>query len=165
MKPEARLRARVRMYLDQALPITARWSSIEHGRQHSGDATQRAREWQRLKAQGVATGLPDVMIWNGKDFFAIELKAGKNGLTDAQKGWRDFLWSSGQHYIECRSVVDLHDYLTTHGLIDIAPTHRHHAEAHDRALAEPEKAKKPARPAKPRVTKKGLSVAAKVYGL
>jgi len=165
VKPEARLRARVRLYLDAALPITARWSSIEHGRQHSGDATQRAREWERLKSQGVKTGLADLMIWHCKDFFAVELKAGANGLTEAQKGWRDFFWASGQHYIECRSVVELHDYLVTHGLIDIAPIHRHHAEAHDRALAEPEKPKRAARPAKPRATKKGLSVAAKVYGL
>lgn len=133
-QPEARLRARCRMWLDQCLPAPAVWSSIEHGRKHTGTPEQRAREWQRLKAQGVRPGLADVMIWLCGRFIGIELKAGRNTTSEAQDAWGAAIRTLGHGYYVVRSVSELASILTRSG-VALTPSALSLADAHDRELA------------------------------
>ena len=134
MKPEARLRARCRMWLDQFLDARhGHYSAIEHGRLHHGTPAQRGAEWERLKAQGVKPGLPDLMIWLRGRFVAVELKAGRNTTSDHQDGFRDGLVTLGHHYEVARSVTDLHGLLSRYG-VPMAPAAGQIASEYDTAL-------------------------------
>jgi hypothetical protein len=49
-----------------------------------------AREAGRMKAMGVTAGVSDLILFRNKMFFALELKAAKGRVSDAQD---DFLWA------------------------------------------------------------------------
>lgn len=104
MTPEARLRARVCKWLAAHLPRPGLWTSIEHGRAHHGTPEQRAREWQRLQAQGVKVGIPDVMVWYAGHCIGIELKVGANKPTAGQMEFGAGLVSNGFMWRACYSV-------------------------------------------------------------
>ena len=123
-------------------PPEAFWSSIEHGRLHHGTDTERAIEWQRLKAQGVRQGLPDILLCHQAKMAAIELKFGKNSLRFAQKYFRDAWLANGGIHVEARSIVELDEKLRFAGF-DIPRSMSIAALEHDTALAIPEKKKKP----------------------
>ena len=146
------------MYLEACLPPGYRWSAVEHGRVHHGTPEQRAREWQRLKAQGVQTGLMDLFILGPRRFFAwVELKVGKNTTSDAQDVWGDFVMQAGHHWWLVRHVVDLHDLLADCGL-PLTPLHREIALGHDRALeVERPAAKARAKPRKAKPTARAIA--------
>ena len=144
MRPEDRLRARCRMWLDQFLPPPGTWSAIEHGRQHSGTPEQRAREWQRLKAQGVKVGLPDLMIWFNGRFIGCELKAGKNTTSAHQEEFGRAMAANGFVWVVIRSVEALATVLHQHGIpLPLAASQV--ATEYDRILATPEPVKTPSR--------------------
>lgn len=149
MRPEDRLRAHCRMYLDKALPSPAFWSAIEHGRKHAGTDQQRMREWQHMKAQGVKTGLSDVMIWYLGKFLAPECKAGKNGTQPAQDVFRDAMLANRFSYRVIRSVAELDRYLRDEG-IPIPRSLEILAMSYDAALAIPEATKPKAKRASSR---------------
>lgn len=137
MRPEDRLRSRCRMYLNQALPPPLFYSAIEHGRKHGGDDFQRAKEWSRLKAQGVKTGLADIFIWAPRRFIAIELKAGKNDTSDKQDQFAAAMVANAHHYHVVRSVAELDVILRIYA--PILPSMRIAALGYDAELSAPEK--------------------------
>lgn len=141
MKPEARLRARCRSYLDKALPAPGWYSAIEHGRPHSGTPEQRAREWGRLAAQGVKAGIPDMDIRYLALVIGVELKAGKNKQSPAQLKTEAAFIANGCEYWVIRSVTELHDRLVAH-LVPVPPSFRVMAMDYDARLAVPEPKKK-----------------------
>ena len=161
MTPEYRLRARSRMYLDKALPAPGFWSAIEHGRRHHGDKEERAREWERLKAQGVKVGLSDIMIWYRGLFIGAEAKVKPNGPSDMQEKFGFAMWDNGFGWFCYYSITDLHDRLVNLG-IPIAPSFRIEAMHHDATLqVAKEPKKKSSRPRKPRADPAALKVIAR----
>ena len=159
MRPEDRLRARCRLFLDGALLPPCFYTAIEHGLKMRGTQEERERAWGRLKAQGVKTGLADLFVWAPGYFHAIELKSGKNDTTDAQDVFRDALKAMGHGYEVARSVTQLGDALAAN-LIPLAANWRIQAAHHDAALAVDRPAKKartpranPTRPTRQQVAK------------
>ena len=161
MRPEDRLRARCRMYLDVALPAPGFYTAIEHGRMHTGTPEQRAREWGRLKAQGVKTGLSDLMVWHVGKFIAPEAKVGKNDTSEAQDSFGNAMRANGFEHFVFRSVVELHDGLVARG-VPIQSALRILAASHDACLATPEPARK-GRASKPQVAKPKASTLARMH--
>jgi len=106
---EAQLQRAVAEYLDVALPADAVWTAIGHG---GGGKTRGAI----LKGMGVKAGMPDIMIiWRGQVIF-IELKAGRGGLSRAQKAFHDRLYLAGASITVCRCLSDVHVFLGTRGV-------------------------------------------------
>src|SRR6202012_3380983 len=101
MRPEDRLRARVRMLLKEHLPKPGIWTSIDKGVVLAGDKEQRRRTAMFLKGQGVKNGTEDVQVIYGQTVHAIELKI-KTGLSDEQLERRDGLLANGHRYTVCR---------------------------------------------------------------
>ncbi|CAB4202837.1 VRR-NUC domain containing protein [uncultured Caudovirales phage] len=79
-----------------------------------------------LKNLGMVAGAPDLMVWLapkpirpgikappevGK-VLAIELKAGKGKLSEAQIGWQAWLKSNGFHHYVARSLQDVINILS-----------------------------------------------------
>ena len=150
-QPEARLRARCRMFLQSHLVAPCWFTALEHGRKHAGTAEQRAREWQHLQSQGVKQGLGDVLILAPGFAFMAELKAGANKQSDAQVAMQRAMETLQHGYAVCRSVEQLGEALERH-CIPLAPGWRVAAMHHDAALDAPAKGhNKPprARAAKP----------------
>lgn len=61
-------------------------------------------EAKSLKKQGVKAGVPDIFLAemrNGYGGLFIELKIGKNKLTNKQKEWLDILNNSGYKCVVC----------------------------------------------------------------
>jgi len=104
------------MWLDQFLPPPGTHCAIEHGRQHSGTPEQRAREWQRLQAQGVAQGTEDYQILYRGLFLAIEFKHGRNPQSFHQKRREEAVKANGFSYYVIRSVEGLATVLHQHGV-------------------------------------------------
>ena len=149
MRQEDRLRSRCRMWLKDHLAAPWTWSAIEHGRLHRGSDEERAREWGRLQAQGVKTGLGDLMIWGPERRFAnIELKWGDNDTRESQDRWANAIIGCGFRAYVVRSVAELCRILAEMeaplGTLAL-PT----AEAHDRALMAPPPVTKKRGAAKP----------------
>ena len=155
---EARLRARVRMFLKDCLPAPVYFTAIEHGVKLVGTKEQRERAWGRLKAQGVKTGLADIFVWSPGRFLALELKSGKNTTSDAQDAFRDALHALVHSYAVCWTVEDVGLALIRH---DIALPANWHFQSmhHDAALAtDRHKAvRKPSKPRQPKPTRRQVA--------
>ena len=152
MRPEDRLQARCRMFLDAHLVRPCWWSSVGHERK------QTLRQGQMQKARGVKRGLPDVMIWAPGYFCGVELKAGKNDTTDAQNGFAAAMAALQHGYAVVRSVEQLGEALERHG-IPLAPGWRIAAQHHDAALdGEPKPARKPSKPRAAKPTRGQVAV-------
>jgi hypothetical protein len=164
MQPEARLRARCALYLKAALPEPGTYTAIEHGRVHAGTPEQRAREWSRLKSQGVRAGIMDLLVLFPGLFFSFELKVGKNTMSDKQEDWAASIAACGFIAREIRSVEALHDTLVSHG-IPIAPSMRTLAMSHDACLSTPAPAKNRAAPRAPAATKPTASAIARSHAM
>ena len=160
MRPEDRLRARCRMYLDAALPPPGWFSAIEHGRKHHGTEQQRMAEWSRLRAQGVKVGISDILVMYLGELIGVELKVGKNEPSKNQTDFGEMMEANGFKWRVIRSVCELHDWLVYLG-IPIARSMFLAAVAHDAALAQPE-ALKPRRTSKPKAAKPKASTIAKM---
>lgn len=151
MQPEARLRARCAMLLKSHLAPPCWFSSIEHGRKHSGTAEQRAREWQKLSVAGVKQGVADVLILAPGYALMVELKSATGRQSDAQLAMQNAMAFLGHGYAIVRSVEQLVDMLEKHGIPLLAGA-RVAALRHDGMLAVPA-ARKVVRTAKPRAEK------------
>lgn len=126
-RPEDRLQARVRMFLDAHLAPPAWWSSVGHERK------QTLAQGAAQKARGIRRGLPDVMIWAPGYFLGVELKAGKNRTTDAQDGFAQAMARLGHGYAVVRSVEQLGEVLQDNG-VGMLWGWRQKAQIHDAAL-------------------------------
>lgn len=126
------------MYLTAALPAPGFFSAIEHGRAHVGTPEQRMKEWQRLKAQGVKTGLADLFIWYRGMFLPVELKVDGNDTSSNQDRFEEAMAANGFLYEVCRSVESLDSTLRRRN-IPILPSMRIAAMDHDAFLSIPEK--------------------------
>jgi hypothetical protein len=150
MRPEDRLRSRVRMLLDAHLPPPGIWTSIDKGVVLAGDEQARMRQAAHLKAQGVKNGTEDVQVIYGLMVHAIELKI-KTGLRSQQELRRDGLIANGHRYTVCHSVIEVYDALIAGG-VPLEPSARIAAMHHDACLSEPE-SPKPKRSSKPRAAR------------
>ena len=165
MQPEARLRARCRMFLQSHLVPPCWFTAIEHGRKHAGTAEQRAREWQHLQSQGVKQGIGDLLILAPGYCCFIELKAGKNTQSEAQHAFQAVLAALGHGYSVCRSVESLGHQLTAMG-VPLALGWQIAAMHHDAALDVPTKGhNKPPRTSRPRAAKPTLKQVAQANRL
>jgi hypothetical protein len=146
MRPEDRLQSRVRMFLDAYLSPPVWWSSVGHERK------QTLAQGAAQKARGIRRGLPDVMIWAPSYFLGVELKAGKNGTTDAQNVFQAQMAVLGHGYEVVRSVEQLGEKLVQHG-IPLAGGWRIAAQLHDHALDGATPPRKPSKPRTPKPTR------------
>lgn len=77
------------------------------------------RQGAKLKAMGVSAGVPDLILVSTAPFgtYALELKADKGRLSDAQREWLDTLrhvgWSTAVTY----GLREALDQLTDWGLL------------------------------------------------
>ena len=75
----------------------------------------------KLKALGVKSGVPDVLIFNKPDMtferfgLAVELKYGKNRLTPQQIDWAHLLINQGWVAVTCRSMHEVIENLKACG--------------------------------------------------
>lgn len=140
-RPEDRLQVRCAMFAtSHVLPPTF-WTAVEHGRKHSGTATQRAAEWQRLKRKGVKPGLADLWFFSHGYVYCAELKASTK-QSDNQYEFQAKMAALGHGYSVVRSVEQLGEALSERG-IPLAPNWRLAAQQHDAALdGEPKPARK-----------------------
>lgn len=152
MRPEDRLRAKVRIWLETyATEIV--WSAIEHGRVHHGNDEQRAREWQRLAAQGVKKGIEDtqfVVPPSGRHL-AIELKWLDNGQSVHQVIRMNNVRGAGGIYEVTNYVTGVAKILSGHGF-KITQLAFYAAAAFDRELCiDPDNPPKLGKPKKPKL--------------
>lgn len=74
-----------------------------------------------FSALGVRAGVPDLLVFlPGGRSVQIELKAGRNGLTAAQKAWHATMKLLGHRISVCRSVDELMLILSGAGVPVIA---------------------------------------------
>lgn len=110
-RPEEDLHRQVAAYLRASLPSAAFWFSVPNQR-----GTRKRYEMGILKALGVRSGVPDIIIiWEGM-FFGIELKAPKGTLSDSQKDTADLIVKAGGFYTVIRSLDALEAYLIAQGM-------------------------------------------------
>ena len=134
MRPEDRLRAHCRQYLNAHFP-DLEWTAIEHGRLHKGTEEERAREWGRLAAQGVKRGIEDIQIVQPRTgrHVAFEAKWGTNSQSEHQKRRQKALEANGALYFVGRSVAALADVLMEIG-VDVSRTKLMLAVQHDELI-------------------------------
>jgi len=146
-RPEDRLQARIRIYLNAALPAPGWWSSIAQERKQSPVAGA------RLKARGCKPGIADVLIWFEGRFIAVELKSRDGVMSEPQRAFATAMKRNGFAAYEIRSVEALHNALVYEG-IPVLPSYLNIARMHDAALAAAEPArKKPPKSSRHRVTR------------
>lgn len=114
MNPEERLHRAVADYLRVVLDPSVVWSTFPSG---GGGRVRGAK----LKAMGLRAGMPDIMIWwlapSGAALcLGIELKAGKNGMTAAQRETFLSLEGVGCPVHVARSIDDVRDVLRAWGV-------------------------------------------------
>ena len=74
-------------------------------------------EAARFKAMGVRSGVPDLLLLipcRKYNYLAIELKAGKNTQTPAQKLYEGHINANGGKYVVVRSVEQFIDEVKTY---------------------------------------------------
>ena len=117
-RPELQLTKAVAILLallDNLGQLQAIWYHVPNGGQRN------AMQGAMLKAMGARAGIPDfAFAWATCSGF-IELKSGKNGLSDAQKSIRDDRFRKGVFWAECRSVDEVKDTLTQWGIVRTKP--------------------------------------------
>lgn len=92
--PETILQSQVCRYIKLQYP-----KAIFH---HSPNEGKRTVIQQRIiKALGVSSGFPDLIICNEGKIICIELKAGKNKETESQRKWIDVIKSCGIPAMVC----------------------------------------------------------------
>lgn len=107
--PEDDLQAAVMQWLAH-IPGCWAWHCPNGGRRN-------IREAARLKKQGVVAGCPDVCIAHNGKLRCIELKCGKNKLTQAQEDFIDHLDACGIETKVCYSLAEVQDACKCWGII------------------------------------------------
>ncbi len=89
--------------------------AIPNGMHLAGNSRARAAKMNKLKAEGLAPGIPDLFLpvarggWHG---CFIEMKAGDNKPTDNQAGWLDKLTTQGYYATACWGADEAIEALT-----------------------------------------------------
>ena len=84
-------------------------ASFPNGVFIGGTPIQRARRWNRLKAEGAAPGMPDLMVCKARDPYHalfIEMKTEKGKLSFLQKTIHAQLINAGYCVKVCRSFEE-----------------------------------------------------------
>jgi hypothetical protein len=96
-------------YLDS---IGVLWAHIPNG------GSRNVIEATKLKAMGTKKGVPDILIFEPKGIYngmAIELKVGKNKISEYQKYWLEELMSRGWRCIVTydldEAIEEINNYL------------------------------------------------------
>lgn len=74
--------------------------------------SRNAKEAANLKRSGVVPGVADLLLLVPNKYYGalcIEMKAGKNEQSDAQKVWESAAVEAGNQYAVCRSVDEFMD--------------------------------------------------------
>ncbi len=74
--------------------------------------SRNAKEAANLKRSGVVPGVADLLLLVPNKYYGalcIEMKAGKNEQSDAQKEWESAAVEAGNQYAVCRSVDEFMD--------------------------------------------------------
>lgn len=83
----------------------------------AGGTKLAALRYSIAKALGLISGAPDYVFLSSEGSFAIEMKAGKNGLSDNQKAFRTWCESQEIPYAVCRSADEAEFELRAWGLL------------------------------------------------
>lgn len=157
-KPEHALQVAAKQWLTIALPPEVLWTAVDHGSHFSSaDPDAGMRQWARLKARGVKTGIPDLHFWWNGVYLAVELKTGDGRANDTQGMWLDRLRRNGFRGEIAYTLEDLDRHLREAGfpvqwaLPPVAP----------KPAAGPKK--RTSKPRPPRPTKRALKIAASFY--
>lgn len=113
---ESQLHASVAQFLDWALLPPTIWTTFPAG---WGKLTKGTAG--RLYACGLKKGMPDILVFCRRDHnssyvVGIELKAGRNGLSSAQRTMFAALQGVGIPVYVCRSIEDVAEMLTQEGI-------------------------------------------------
>jgi|SRR5579885_2289441 len=101
---ESTIHRQVAEFLDAALPRGAWWSTFPAG----GGGRVRGAQ---LKARGLKTGVPDILvIWNGEVRW-IEIKSPRGHLSPEQVHTKADLEDAGCRVALCRNVAEVETYL------------------------------------------------------
>lgn len=108
---ESQIQRAVVRYLDFALPAgEALYFAVPNG------GLRNLRVAQQLKAEGVKSGVADIIIiWRGR-VIGCELKTSKGQMSPSQKEWANALTLAGGVYFIARSVDDLEARLDAIGI-------------------------------------------------
>lgn len=109
-QPEEALQLQVVRFLKLALGGNSEFFAVPNG------GKRNFREAQRLKAAGVKAGAPDLFVFNDGRAVGIELKAGKNGLTDVQADYHNRLRQARVPVSVCRSIGEVEAALRAAGV-------------------------------------------------
>jgi len=91
----------VARYLDS---IGVLWAHVPNG------GSRNVIEASKLKAMGTKKGVPDILIFEPKGIYngmAIELKVGKNKISEHQKYWLEELASRGWCCVICYDLEEV----------------------------------------------------------
>lgn len=103
-QPEAALQRAVCQFLKHALDKGVVWL-------HPANERSNRIEAMRLSRMGVEPGVADLLFLWYEGHGAIELKAPRGYLSQAQKAWRKKYEETGGLYSVCRSVEEVQDTL------------------------------------------------------
>lgn len=109
-QPEEALQMQVVKFLSLALAGNSEFFAVPNG------GKRNFREAQRLKAAGVKAGVPDLIVINDGCAIGIELKVGKNNLTEVQSAYHDRLRRARCPVSVCRSLDDVEAVLRAAGV-------------------------------------------------
>lgn len=91
--------------------------SVPNGAFLAGTEEQRKRQMARLKWTGLLPGVFDLTVLGPGAFVAaIEVKAGRNGLTDEQQSMRERYIAMGIPHCVARSIDDIRPALAQWGI-------------------------------------------------
>lgn len=116
LKPEERLQVYVVRRLRDVLPRDCEWCAIEQGVKLSGTPIQRANAWKRLENKGVKAGVVDLHFWWQRQYACIELKWGKNPVTDAEERFMAGIQAAGFYAAAAWSAAEVERHLTASGI-------------------------------------------------
>lgn len=99
--------ATVIIWFKRAYPeLQNRLFAIPNGAHLAGGAKQRAQQMNKLKAEGLVPGVPDLMLpvaRNGYHGLFVEMKRIKGSSTSKeQKDWHEFLNKQGYKAVICK---------------------------------------------------------------
>lgn len=117
---ENAIHKQIAQYLNTVIKRPSRWWTIEVSNQAKGKAAMLRQ--MSLKAKGVATGTPDIIImWRGKFVWTrlifLEVKAPGGKLTEKQEALHQELREDGHRVEIVYSVDDVRRVLTDLGVI------------------------------------------------
>ena len=101
---EDQLQKQVADYLRLQHPNLLWFHPANGGSRHPAEAA-------KLKGMGVRPGVSDLLVFWPTGMGAIELKVGKNKMTDTQKIFAQQWMQFGGKFAECRSLDDVIDTL------------------------------------------------------